>query len=73
MGKKNRKPMKPTTSVAAQVPSPSRQWLRRTPAEAYAFYAERLGGGGGHLSDSGATFLYYMSPEVTLEDSAASS
>ena len=72
MGKKNRKPTKPTPSAAAPIPAvkPAVDALR-TPVEApHAFF---------RLKDwiaaavtfviSGAVFLYCMSPEVTLQDS----
>ena len=72
MGKKNRKPTKPTPSAAAPVPA-VRPAVVVPPALAEAPHAFF------RLKDwiaaavtfviSGAVFLYCMSPEVTLQDS----
>ena len=71
MGKKNRKPTTPTTSrntpveVAPPPPAPA-----EPPPSLHAFFTPQdwIAAGITFLI-SGCAFLYYMSPEVTLEDS----
>lgn len=70
MGKKKRKPINPTPSVAA-APAPVTQPNPPEPAQSlHSFFtAEDWIAAIATFLTSGFAFLYYMSPEVTLQDS----